>query len=351
MLKKEPKKLWLVVEGKVVSDHGIEAYTFGQLLTGLQRIIDVLKISKYGRKHKKDIFRLFLTRISPGSLVAELQPRYYEGDIIGGIPFNEVASDFQKLVQVLIDDPEEFKTELEREFADPSYILRFLQGLDSIWSKRNRFVVKTGLGYKEPEKLVELPPARQRYIKELIEEYIEKSSTEIKGVIIRIKGDEPRNFTIRTLDGENIKCHYPPEWERDIMSLFKSPVVVKGVISKKARTKEIETITDLKKLSVELIGKIGKFSLREPIPFRVSYDEKEDLLCLENDELAIYGYGSTYSEVLSDLEDSLESLIVGFLAFPDERLSEKSLEIKEKLSKYIDIEKYRKMLNPRVIGD
>ena len=27
------------------------------------------------------------------------------------------------------------------------------------------------------------------------------------------------------------------------------------------------------------------------------------------------------------------------------------LEIKEKLSKYIDIEKYRKILNPRVIGE
>ena len=351
MFERELKKLWLVVEGKVVSDHGIEAYTFGQLLTGLQRIIDVLKVSRYGKKYRKDIFRLFLTNISPGSLVAELQPRYYEGDVHGEIPFNEVVSEFQKLVQILIDNPEKFKAELEKEFADPSNILRFLQGLDSIWSKKNRFVVRTGLGYKEPEKLIELLPARKKYIKELIEEYVEKSSTEVKGIIIRIKGDEPRYFTIRTLEGENIKCHYPPEWERDVMSLFKSPVVVRGVISKKARTKEIETITDLKKLNVQLIGKIGRFSLKEPVPFRVFYDEKEDLLCLENDELAIYGYGSTYSEVLSDLEDSLESLIVGFLAFPDEKLSGKSLEIKEKLSKYIDIEKYRKMLNPRVIGD
>lgn len=92
-----------------------------------------------------------------------------------------------------------------------------------------------------------------------------------------------------------------------------------------------------------LTDRIGKFKLSNKLVFNVSYDKQEDLWCVENDELAIYGYGSTFQDAVSNLEESLRSLLIGFLAFPDEKLNEKSKEIKLALSKYIDIDKYKKV--------
>jgi len=85
------------------------------------------------------------------------------------------------------------------------------------------------------------------------------------------------------------------------------------------------------------LWEIGKYRLKKPVQFKVTYDSDEDLLGFENEELAIYGYGSTHSEVLDDLESSLESLIIGLSAFPEEKLNKKSLEIKKKLAEYIDL--------------
>ncbi|ADC64640.1 conserved hypothetical protein [Ferroglobus placidus DSM 10642] len=93
------------------------------------------------------------------------------------------------------------------------------------------------------------------------------------------------------------------------------------------------------------LNKIGEFELSDSLAFSVSYDE-QGLWCVENDEVEIYGYGSTFHEAVKDLEESLRSLLIGFLAFPDEKLNERSKEIKLALSKYINIDKYKKVYDP-----
>ncbi|MCX6698316.1 MAG: hypothetical protein NTV68_00075, partial [Methanomicrobiales archaeon] len=45
----------------------------------------------------------------------------------------------------------------------------------------------------------------------------------------------------------------------------------------------------------------------------------------------------TYQEALSSLAESLESLIVGYLAFKDTALSGKSRQIKKNLQNYLDL--------------
>ncbi|WP_290596761.1 MULTISPECIES: hypothetical protein [unclassified Archaeoglobus] len=100
-------------------------------------------------------------------------------------------------------------------------------------------------------------------------------------------------------------------------------------------------MSKIEPFTMYLTDRIGRFELKTSVIFNVSYDAQEGLWCIGNEELALGGYGSSYQEALLDLESSLESLIIGFLSIPDEKLNDKSKGIKSKLLKYLDLEQLR----------
>jgi hypothetical protein len=341
MVEHETKKFWLIIDGKIVTDHKIEAYSFGKLLTNLQKVIDVYKQTKYGA-HPKTDFRLYLTNVSKGSVAVGFQPIDYSTELFrDSLVFDDMVYDLQNLITSLIDNPDEFRQKIERDFEDPSQIIRFLESFRGMLSKKNKFSVKVGYDTKKPKKPVVLPSHREAYIEHLISEYYRKSAIEIKGVITRIKGDDPRSFTIKTLDEETIKCDYPADWEKDIRAFFKSSVTVSGVMSRRARLKEMEVVKDIQSFNSITLDSLEEFIFKQPLAIRVSYDDKDNHWCLANEELSLTGYGDIYESALSSLKESLESLIVGYLAFNDAALSEKSRKIKRNLQTYLDLNEYR----------
>jgi len=337
----ETKKFWLIIDGKIVTDHKIEAYTFGKILTYLQKVVDVFQQTKYG-EHPKTDFRLYLTNTGKGSVAVAFQPLDFSTELFKeSLVFDEMVFDLQDLINALIENTDEFREKIERDFEDPSQIIRFLESFRGMLSKKNKFSVKVGYDTKKPRKPVVLPSHREAYIEGLISEYYRKSAIEIKGVITRIKGDEPRSFTIKTLDNETIKCDYPADWEKDVRAFFKSSVTVNGVMSKRARLKEMEVVKDIQSFNSITLDSLDEFTFRQPVVIRVSYDDKDNHWCLANEELSLEGYGSTYEQALSSLKESLESLIVGYLAFKDAKLSEKSRKIKQALQTYLELNDYR----------
>jgi hypothetical protein len=118
-------------------------------------------------------------------------------------------------------------------------------------------------------------------------------------------------------------------------------VTVNGVMSKRARLKEMEVVKDIQSFNSITLDTLDEFTFRQPVAIRVSYDDKDNHWCLANEELSLEGYGCTYEQALSSLKDSLESLIVGYLAFKDANLSEKSRKIKQNLQTYLELNDYR----------
>lgn len=336
----ETKKFWLIIDGKIVTDHKIEAYTFGKILTNLQKVVDVFQQTKYGA-HPKTDFKLYLTNTGKGSVAVAFQPLDFTTELFKeSLVFDEMVFDLQSLITALIDNPDEFREKIERDFEDPSQIIRFLESFRNMLSKKNKFSVKVGFDVKKPRNPVVLPSHREAYIEGLISEYYRKSAIEIKGVITRIKGDDPRSFTIKTLEDETIKCDYPADWEKDVRAFFKSSVTVNGVMSRRARLKEMEVVKDIQSFNSTTLDSLEEFTFRQPLAIRVSYDDKDNHWCLANEELSLAGYGTTYELALSSLKESLESLIVGYLAFKDTLLSEKSRKIKQNLQTYLDLNEY-----------
>jgi len=340
MVGHETKKFWLIIDGKIVTDHKIEAYTFGKLLTNLQKVVDVFQQTKYG-EHPKTDFKLYLTNVNKGSVAVAFQPLDFPTELFKeSLVFDEMVFDLQALITALIDNPAEFKEKIELDFEDPSQIIRFLESFRNMLSRKNKFSVKVGYDTKKPKKSLILPSHREAYIESLISEYYRKSAIEIKGVITRIKGDDPRSFTIKTLEDETIKCDYPADWEKDVRAFFKSSVTVNGVMSRRARLKEMEVVKDIQSFNSTTLDSLEEFTFRQPLAIRVSYDDKDNHWCLANEELSLAGYGTTYELALSSLKESLESLVVGYLAFKDGALSEKSRKIKRNLQIYLELNDY-----------
>ncbi|GEM_PF-1678747 len=341
----ESKKIWLIISGKIVTDHKIEASTFGKLLTNLQHVIDAIQEAKF-KGHSKKEFILYLTHFEQGSVAAALQPSGFQTDLLSGsMVFEEMVYNLEDLIKTLIDSTEGFKTKIDDEFLLPYDKIRFLESFRGMLSKRNKFSVSIGYDIAKPSHPVSLPAHREGYIKDLISEYYEKSSVEVKGIIMRVKGDDPRSFTIKTETNDTIRCVYTPETEKDVMNLFKSPVIVRGLLNKRRKLKEMEMVKDIRPFSSMTLTELGEFSFLLPLSVRVSYHDPDEQWCLENDELTLAGYGNSFGDASVSLKESLESLVIGIFAFDEASLTGKSKEIKKNLQKYLNLDQMNGMID------
>jgi hypothetical protein len=86
------------------------------------------------------------------------------------------------------------------------------------------------------------------------------------------------------------------------------------------------------------LNKIGKYSLKKPISFHSTYDNCEEWWSLSNDELALSGFGATYSATIESLEEDLEERVICLTENSDDALSQDFILLKEKLMEYIDFD-------------
>lgn len=86
-------------------------------------------------------------------------------------------------------------------------------------------------------------------------------------------------------------------------------------------------------MNLKLEKEFAGYKLKKQIPLKVGYID--DVWCLENEELGLHGCGKTLEEAKEDLEVVFETLVEEYLFEPDEKLSEKAVELKRKLSEYV----------------
>lgn len=60
MEKNKSPKTWIIVrEGAILKNNSIDGMAFAKIITDLQRAIDTIGTSKYGKEYKKRIFACF----------------------------------------------------------------------------------------------------------------------------------------------------------------------------------------------------------------------------------------------------------------------------------------------------
>ncbi len=340
-------RLWIRLEGaNVVKNHKINAYVLGRLLTNIQKQINIIAEAKYGAKLKPH-FRLFLSEIKEGSanIALDYSDSWLSREFIEK-QVNVLETHYAIYDLINKGDEEELDSTLLQELKEPLDAYRLLGSIESIIPSS----YKMDLSKWEPKNFVPVRPERKPLIKKLKNRYQQQAKICKIGVIMELYGKEPRHFEIETITGEKFKVYFKPELEPKLKELYKSIVELEGLATRKARVREVKKIIRISPKNTMKLDKIGEFELKQPLELSLDYLIKDNLWVIENKELAIYGEGKSFQEALRDLEESLESLIIGFLTFKDEKLAESSKKIKERLLQYLDLDSQNKKYKPIVLS-
>lgn len=342
----QPKKLWIKINGNIVDNHKIEIQPFSKILDNIQKVVGILQEKDYPNIKKKS-FKLYLASTYESSFLSEIQssPQY---DLLNNEPiFNSVLLKFKNVSLSLNESDSAFIDTIEDIFDEPIQILKFLKAFRGVLSKNN-YRVYTAFTPTIPtieSNYTILPHGREGFIDELIKKYTSQAIVQKIGIIIRLKGDYPRKFVIETIDGEIITCDYSHVMEEYIHGLYKTPILIEGIVNQKIKTMEMEEIYKIEPFNNKEKIKIGEFELKTPMNVEVSYDKDNDKWILSNTDILVYGRGTKLSDAEISFSNGIERLLVGFLMFENDKLSPKSQIIKQDLEKYIDIENYTHLID------
>jgi len=111
--------------------------------------------------------------------------------------------------------------------------------------------------------------------------------------------------------------------------------------------KELEELklelVELKKIlpptleTLQLTGEFAGCKLKTPIPLKVEYNREENIWCVENPELELYGCGETLTRALRDAEEVFKALIEEYVLEDEDNLDEDARKLREALLQHVEV--------------
>lgn len=337
---------WIIIrDGDIVKDHAIEGMAFANIISGLQRVIDNIGNSKYGKDYKKEDFRLYFKELKQGSLVAPMFPQTYGVSLDGEYQFTNITDAMERLMFTLNTKPDTFIQQLELEITDPLSRIGVLKNLRSLTSSDSLIEIKTSVD--RPSEGYFIPQHRAQFLDDLIINYGGTGDVTIHGVIMGFRGDNNSYFIIKVKNGRTINCHFEPEMEELVKSLYKKWVSVTGELTRTQKNYKMDKISTLIEIKSEELYSVGKYVFRQPIIFDVSYNNNDKQWCLVNEELSLYGFGADYNKAIHTLEEEIEGHVISFTEYPNEKHAPDSLILKEKLQQFIDFDEINQIISEK----
>ncbi len=330
------------LQGTKIIDGRVEAYSLGNFLLNFQSTVDRIYQKNLGKtKIQRESTKMYLKSISKGSAILAFESGHQ-------MPLATVSNlrksydELKHLFQIIDASPEEGRKELIQSYENIISRLRLELGLKSI--VENPFDITL---YDGTSNEVKVNKERLNYVYKWIEEDQKEMPKSIKGVIVRIKGDEPeRTFTIMDENGRLITCGYKEELEGNVVSEFKSPVEIYGILKRKPKTPRVKEVLDLKPLKSLNTNEIASLKLNNYVEVRVEYDD--EIWCLNISQLNANGCGYTLNGALEDLKESILGAYEIYIKDrKEEELSVKSMELRNRLLSLVGEENYENVQKER----
>lgn len=299
---KNNKLIKVKLDGKNITPGKMDARSLGLFLISFQSAMDKMIDKKaINFRTLKESSRLFLSKIGSGSVELTFEPSLqttlddhqvlaaaYDNFVDLSKEVNENPSEARKnLTERWPDSGDRLKLEMSfRHFMEADYNISF-----------QKFTGET----------ITIDPRKLVYISNWINEDTRIGNKEVRGVLLRIKGDEPqRYFSLKTDDGSIVKCYYKPELESSVLELFKKPLVAIGSVEKKLKLSNMKDVLELSPWLTDKLFKIDDLQLKNPIEYEISFED--DVWCLGVDVLRVHGCGYTYQEALERLKTNITEL-------------------------------------------
>lgn len=349
------QKTWVVINGgKPIKGNKIDIRILAKILTDIQKAYDNIGHSKYGNDYKKEDFHLYIGEIVKGSVALPLAPSTFAPRLIDDIdPFGKVTQCFENLIDSLNTstnanaDENGFKNLLEEEIIDPSNRIGVLKSIHSLSECGSNITLKnsiekpTSFGYS-------ITKENGKLIKELLETYTTSGKMTIHGLLSGFQsGKKPYYFIVNTENGRNVRCYFEEKDAVYYHSYFWKWVTVTGDAKTTQASYKLNSVFKIQEDTMKSLDKIGDYPLQRPILFTTSYDADEGVWGLVNEDLALYGYGTSYIKAIKSLEGEIEGHVISFTRHPDEEHSKESIEIKARLQTYVDFAEVLRIMNER----
>jgi hypothetical protein len=340
----ESMKIIVKLESNNIIKGKVDAASLGNFLIYFQMLLDKILFTKIDKKKiiPRDISRLYLKEIKEGSLDLIFEPS--PQTTIDNVHLLE--SSYNELINLsedLTQSPENARIRILKYVEDPKLRLSLEVSLKNLLE--SDFNISF---YKiKSESLVRLDSSKIEYIKQWINEDQKTGAIKLKGVIVRIKGDEPeRSFTVLDENNKIIKCFYKSDLEKNVVEYFKIPVEISGIAYRKVRGTSIDEILDIKPWKFEETNKLYTLKLKDNV--KINIDFEEDIWCLSISELSVNGCGYTYKEALKDLEENIiNSFEIYVKKFDENSLSEDAKKLRNNLIKFVGLDNYENLQKKR----
>ena len=89
--------------------------------------------------------------------------------------------------------------------------------------------------------------------------------------------------------------------------------------------------------TLELTSEFAGYKLRTPIPLNVEYNREENLWCIENSKLELYGCGETLTRALKDAEEVFKALIEEYVLEDENNLDEDAKKLRKALLQHVEV--------------
>ena len=326
----ESNEIKVKLEGSKIYPGKIDARALGSFLIDFQSVIDKM-MPKTSSKDKftREQSKLFLVRIDKGSVELIFEPSSQTTlDEINIV--SDAYHKFKELSGKINVFPEEARNQIKTTLVDPSDRLKLEFSLKNLM--QSEFTISL---YDRDDNPVKLDQSKLSKLQDWIAEDSKIGHKEIRGVILRIKGDEPgRYFTVQAEDGSIVKCYYETEAELKVWEFFKKPVTVVGIAEKKIKSSNLKEILDIQPFEHFQTKRVGALTLNAEVGCRITFDD--DVWCLGIDELGAYACGNTYNMTIKQLESNIRDIYELYLKeIPADKMSESARVLKDNLQRIL----------------
>jgi hypothetical protein len=280
------------------------------------------------------IRQVYLTDIGEGS--AELKCVQDPQMTLTGInPMIKILNEVQSTLQTIQKtDEKTAKKEFESKFPNELSQVRILSRFKSLLDLKG---VSVKLKSDEVGIDCEFKQTYRDRAINWLNNALKHSEVEYKGLIIRIKGDgDERYFTI--IDDKNriMKCNLTPDRESEILELFKTPIILRGVQTQIRASTKISEVIDIKKMETYSINPDDYPPLKSEIIFNLKYNTQDELYIAENEEYLIYEVASNIPELKERLIENIDFLVDQFIILNPPKMSKQMKEAIELFKEIID---------------
>lgn len=330
------------LQGAKITEEGVEAYSLGNFLLDFQSTVARISQMSVGKsKNTKEITKMYLKSITKGSAILSFGSGIHD-TIDHETDLKMAYDDLKRIFQVMDKSPEEGRKELIENHKDTVSRLKLELSLMNI--VKSPFEITL---YDATDTGVKVNKTWLKYVSGWIDEDQKETPQSIKGVIIRIKGDKPdRTFTILDENGKLVKCDLNQELEIDVLSKFKLPVEIQGILKKNLKTPKVIEVKGLVPLNSFRTNDIASLRLTKTVEINVEYDD--EIWCLSIPQLNANGCGYSLNKALEDLR---ESILGGYEIYvkdlKEDELSEKALELRRNLLSLLGDNNYENVQEER----